>query len=204
MNNDNYNITQDFENSSVDVMHSFLLLTRYINYLQQLGRFNILNMEGSGIQNIFNNYQELKYLSNEQYNSLKYYFLPQIYNNSYDLYIEMKNILTETERIENLNPIFEEHLNTQEQRENFTRFLKLCVLINLIRNRTRNKTYQDVHNYSLINKINYQPMIEHNCFNSLCIGNIEVFNDYHIYDNLFTDISDDTYDRIYNAFYNFR
>ena len=116
----------------------------------------------------------------------------------------MKNILTETERIENLNPIFEEHLNTQEQRENFTRFLKLCVLINLIRNRTRNKTYQDVHNYSLINKINYQPMIEHNCFNSLCIGNIEVFNDYHIYDNLFTDISDDTYDRIYNAFYNFR
>jgi hypothetical protein len=195
MNNDQYAISQSF--SLLKTKYSFLLLTKCIFEFQNKFNLNILNKQHE------NDIQQCQ-LSNPELPS----YISQTFNNFY-LFSEIKSLLDKTSKIKNLKskPNILNKLESVDDKQHVIDFIKIIILINLIKKQLKNKSNDEISHYNLsqqINEINPNLLnvLNLNYYQSL-ISKEERNNyiQYNIHSELKNALNnDDDYDKLYELF----
>jgi hypothetical protein len=209
MDNNQHAIITELSKFNDNNKHSFLYLTKYIIELQNQNKFNLLNIQQGPYENIFNNYPLI------EFNPNNYYIIAQLYKH-YDLFLEIKKCISKTTKFKNLNSTLNKYFVNKEEKDYFRRFVNIIVIVNLIIKQLKNKSYQDIINYNLFNKLNYiNPNIIsllnlHQLFNLVTQEQImNFFRNIYNYQNiniisLISNINEDEFEKIYDIFLLFK
>ena len=209
MDSNQHAIITDFSKINDNNKHSFLFLTKYIIELQTQNKFNLLNIQQGHYENIFNNYPSI------EFNPNNYYIITQLYKH-YELFLEIKKCISKTTKIKTLNSTLNKYFVNKEEKDYFRRFINIIVIVNLIKKQLKNKSYQDIINYNLLNKLNdINPNIIsllnlHQLFNLVTQEQImKFFSNIYNYQNiniisLINNINEDEFEKIYDIFLLFK
>lgn len=209
MDNNHHAIISEITNLNENNKHSFLLLTKYILEIQKQQNFYLLNIQQGDYENIFNNYPSI------EFNPNNYYIISQLYKH-YELFLEIKKCISKITKIKNLNSTLNKYFVNKEEKVYFTRFINIIVIVNLIKKQLKNKSYQDIINYNLFNKLNNINPNMISLLNLCQIPNLNTqelikkfFENTYNYQNinilsLINNINEDEYNKIYETFWLFK
>ncbi len=179
----------------------FLFLTKHIIELQKQNKFNILNIQQGHYENIFNN--------NPSIEPNNYYIIHDLYKH-HELFLEINKCISKTVKIKKLNLTLNKYIVGEEEKVYFRRFINIIVIVNLIKKQLKNKSYQDMINYKLFDKLNnINPNITfllnlHQLFNISQDGIMNFFNDVYNYRNIniyISNITEDECEKIYDILF---
>lgn len=172
-------------------------------------KFNLLNIQQWHYENIFNNYPSI------EFNPNNYYIITQLCKH-YELFLEIKKCINKTTKNKTLNSTLNKYFVNKEEKDYFRRFINIIVIVNLIKKQLKNKSYQDIISYNLLNKLNdINPNIIsllnlHQLFNLVTQKQIMIFfSNIYNYQNiniisLINNINEDEFDKIYDFFLLFK
>ena len=200
MDNNDHAIISEITSLNKNNKHSFLLLTKYILEIQKQYNLDLLNIQHGHYENIFNNYPSI------DINPNNYYIISQLYKH-YKLFLEIKKCISKTTKFKTLSSTLNTYFVNKEEKVYFTRFINIIVIVNLIKKQLKNKSYQDIINYNLLNKLNdINPNIIsllnlHQLFNLITQQQIMTFfsNTYN-----YQNINEVEYNKVYETFWLFK
>ena len=126
------------------------------------------------------------------------------------------SVCDKTTKIKTLNSKNNKYFVNKEEKDYFRRFINIIVIVNLIKKQLKNKSYQDIINYNLLNKLNdINPNIIsllnlHQLFNLDTQEQIIIFfSNIYNYQNiniisLINNINEDEFEKIYDIFLLFK
>jgi hypothetical protein len=174
--NDNheYAIRSDYGRLREDDKEFFIFITKSLINFENRFMYNLINLnQETDCNYIFTNY------STFNSNSNNVNILARLYPN-YDIFNEIKKFTNKLTPVRSLNSNFLITLENIEQRNTFKQLLNIFVILNLIRKKIRNKSFYDIQEYRLIDKLNNINSNVLNVFNmfrlQIVLNNQEIIN----------------------------
>lgn len=213
-------IKNEFNRLNIIDKRNFILLLKNIFHLQYYHKdIKLLNKNcNDNSYNMITNYNGNYNIDKKEYDYIYYdgFNINNFFNNNYELYLELLELVNRTNRIINLDNELNKILITNDSKNLFIKHMNILILFNKIRDKLKNKNKTYFNNGQLFHRIDRIMLNNYGNTMTSLLNLSDIYNKddnqiltyftyqyrYDIFLNIYNHMDDQKYNDVYNIFNN--